>query len=343
MVEHRARGAAVRRCVIIASALLLCGVSACASSDDPVAPRAPAGVNAEPAGQPALPAGWRWESYGGLQVGVPGDWGWGNNSQRLRQWCVGDDGPRGPIVGRTGVTTLVGCDGMDSTPRSETALVNTGNVLGFSRNKNRADHVEHEGDRTTVVLDSVEVEVQAPVELRRQIVATIHRVAVDANGCKSTHPVSDTPQQRPAKPVDLASLTDVTAISACRYRVGPDGYGSPPRLISSIRLEGPTAAGAIRAMAAAPPGTGPNQPGRCAASVRYGDEIIVARTRSSVGLTEIVVRYAGCDHRGIDDGVSVRSLTVAALTPLTRRSNDAFVSLGSSKNSVMVRPDWSTR
>ena len=30
-----------------------------------------------------VPAGWRWESYGGVQVGVPGDWGWDEGPVRL--------------------------------------------------------------------------------------------------------------------------------------------------------------------------------------------------------------------------------------------------------------------
>src|SRR5689334_6409256 len=75
--------------------------------------------------QGTLPAGWRWESYGGVEVGVPGDWGWGNGSQRLYQWCAGArHHVAAPMVGRPGVSTLVGCPG--GKPDPATLIANTG-------------------------------------------------------------------------------------------------------------------------------------------------------------------------------------------------------------------------
>ena len=56
----------------------------------PASPAAPVSL-AEPIGpQPALPAGWRWESYGGVQVGVPRFWGWDSAALRIDAWCVRD-------------------------------------------------------------------------------------------------------------------------------------------------------------------------------------------------------------------------------------------------------------
>ena len=72
----------VVRSIAVATAVGL--VAACARPPGPApvasAPVASAPVRmaslAEPVGgQPALPSGWRWESYGGVQVGVPDGWG----------------------------------------------------------------------------------------------------------------------------------------------------------------------------------------------------------------------------------------------------------------------------
>ena len=65
----------------------------------------------------SLPPGWRWESYGGVEVGVPGDWGWDNGTQRLHQWCIAAKHRIAePIVGRPGASTAVGCPGGEPDP-----------------------------------------------------------------------------------------------------------------------------------------------------------------------------------------------------------------------------------
>ncbi|HEY8790803.1 MAG TPA: hypothetical protein VIM10_16970 [Actinopolymorphaceae bacterium] len=163
------------------------------------------------------PAGWRWESYGGVEVGIPDSWGWGNGDQRLDRWKVGDRGrwARKPMVGRPGWATLVGYD----TPRAgrpdpATLLENVASVVAFGRTPTRARIVENESDRTTVRLDRVEARIQAEATLRAQIVATLHTAVVDSNGCPSTHPVGQDPSQRPDPAIDVRSLTGVTAIAA---------------------------------------------------------------------------------------------------------------------------------
>ncbi|GIF47243.1 hypothetical protein DFJ67_7133 [Asanoa ferruginea] len=331
---------AMRRSAFIATAaLLILSVSACASPADVGAPS-----DAGPTGrEPALPTGWRWESYSGVQVGVPGEWGWGSGSQRLGQWCIATkDEITRPIVGRPSATTLVGCPGRDdSTPRPDTLTANTGLVVGFDRTKDRSNGVEHEGDRTTVRLDGVLVIVQAPQALRERIVETIHPVRVDSFGCPATHPVGAKPDQRPAKAVSVASLRGVSAVSACKYQVA-DPDRPEPRLLSALRLDDSTAERAIREIAKAPLGGGPNNPEECAQSVAYGDEGIVLLVRSAVGLTEIVLRYSGCDHNGFDDGVSVRSLTATSVAPFIAGPNAVLSSFGSAKLPIL-RPDLTTR
>ncbi|CAN5253487.1 hypothetical protein BH09ACT10_BH09ACT10_23380 [soil metagenome] len=73
----------------------------------------------------ALPEGWRWESYGNVEVGVPSSWGWGNGSQRLGQWCV--QKPDGkPVVGRPGVSSAAGCLADPAGPDPSSLIKNTG-------------------------------------------------------------------------------------------------------------------------------------------------------------------------------------------------------------------------
>ncbi|MEV4350206.1 hypothetical protein AB0J83_37595 [Actinoplanes sp. NPDC049596] len=270
--------------------------------------------------RPPLPSGWRWESYGGIQVGVPSEWGWGDSGLRLDAWCVspGDDHP--PVVARPGgPVPAIGC------PAGGTKLKNTGPVVALGHSS-APDGVEQRDDRTTVRRAGVEIIVQAPLILRGRITATIHRVTTDEYGCATTHPISEHPDRRPAPPADVTTLRDVIAVSACRYEIpDPDAAPAPdvqPRLISSVRLEGAAAAAAIQRIARSPTGGGPDHPGDCLPEVADGNEAIVLRVRStSPGPAEIVLRYAGCDHHGFDDGMAIRRLTATAMAPFTTGPN----------------------
>jgi hypothetical protein len=290
---------------LLIGTLLVAVGSACTSTGS-----AAPGPSASSSGHgPGLPAGWRWESYGGVEVGVPGDWGWDNGTQRLLQWCIVKAAVKAkPAVGRPSYATLVGC------PDGDTVLANTGPVVAFNRTT-EADGVVRKGDRTTVRLDSVEVVVQAAAELRPRIVETIRRGEIDSYGCPTTHAISGNPQWRPATPANVASLKDVASASVCKYPLGDRLPGTQPRLLSSVRLDGAAATEAIRGVATAPVGGGPDDPDSCAEEWAYGDEAIVVRVRSSLGPAELVIRYSGCDHNGFDDGGAVRSLTAGALAP----------------------------
>lgn len=153
---------------------------------------------------PALPVGWRWESYGGVEIGVPKSWGWGNGSQRLDQWTVGDGGRR-PMVGRPGPTTLVGYSPISPGETDPATLVeNTGPTVAFGRGARYASDVREAGDRTTIRRRGAEVRVQAETTLRARIVATFHTVDVDHAGCATTHAVSVDPTRRPDPALDVA-------------------------------------------------------------------------------------------------------------------------------------------
>ena len=316
----------MRRTSAVMVALLLCGLAACGpeTADGPTAGQSTPRQSPSAEPEHALPAGWRWESYGGVQVGVPGDWGWGNGTQRLSQWCIANEAETArSIVGRPGPATLVACPGQDRSPSPETLIENTGQVVGFSRTEDRSDGVSHEGDRTTVRLHGVVATVQARPVLRRRIVETVHRVGVDSFGCPATHPISNDPDRRP-EPADVAGLKEVSAVSACKYELARGPSSPEPRLLSSLQVEGAAAARAIQDVARAPVGGGPDNPAQCLPSVSYGDDVIVLRVRSSAGRSDIVMRYSGCDHNGFDDGVAVRSLTAAAVAPFVAGPNAVF-------------------
>jgi hypothetical protein len=272
--------------------------------------------------RPVLPPGWRWESYGGVQVGVPNDWGWGDPA-RLGAWCVGPRGDRPPVVVRPGPIPAVNCGGQ------ETRTANTGWVVGLGDARETGDGVEREGDRTTVNLAGVEVVVQAPWGLREQIAATIHRVRVDDFGCATTDPISWQPRLRPSRPVVVAALRDVTAVSACKYELRDPSYAAQPQpwLVSSLRLNGAAADRAIAQIAQAPVGGGPDRPNNCVPEVAHGEgeDVIVLRVRSAAGPTEIMLRYAGCVGNGFDDGIHLRRLTTAAVAPFVAGPNTVLM------------------
>lgn len=290
------------------------------------------------------PAGWRWESFGGVQVAVPGDWGWGVGGQRLSQWCISTSRDRAePIVGRPGAVTAVGCsmgeDGVD--PR--TLLENTGSVVSLDWVLEEKPGTTHEGDSTTVVLAGVAVTVVAPADLRERIVATVHEVQGprDAFGCPTTDPVWTDPGRRPDPGVDVATLSGVSAVSVCRYAVADPAArfpGDREPLFSSARLAGDAARDVLAAIAAAPPGGGPDNPGDCLPDYSYGDDLIVLRVTSDAGESTVHARYSGCDHNGFDDGVTVRRLTREAMQPLLAGPNRLLSFSGREEKRRILQP-----
>lgn len=286
---------------------------------------------------PELPAGWRWESYGGVEVGVPDSWGWGNGDQRLDQWTVGDGLGKRPMVGRPGPVTLVGYGPIPEGRTDPATLVeNTGPTVAFGRGAKYASDVREAGDRTTIRRNGVEVRIQAEATVRAQIVATFHTVDVDSSGFASRHVLSVEPSRRPDPAVDVADLTGVLALAVGKYLVGRDAYDSEPRLVSSLRLTGESAREAIRAVGELRIGSGPNSPEDCLPEVSYGDEIVVLRITSDQGQSEVYLRYSGCDHHGFDDGVTVRRLTAEAMAPFLAGPNTVVGSLSSG----MARLIW---
>lgn len=249
----------------------------------------------------ALPHGWRWESYGGIEVGVPNDWGQGTTGL---PWCLyAESGPPDPHVGRPGVVPAIGCFSTnDEIPDPEFSLEKTGTFVWFSKSLGKPEEpVVLQGDRATLTRVGIVFSVQAPVAIRNAILDTLHTIANGTNGCRLTHPISNDRAWRPASKGGLETFTNISAITACKY--------DEEFLVSSVRLEGENAVKAVANIVAAPIGGGPDSPHTCAKSVAYGEEAIVLEVTTDKGLREVVMRYDSCDHHGFDDGHSVRTLT----------------------------------
>jgi hypothetical protein len=69
--------------------------------------------------------------------------------------------------------------------------------------------------------------------------------------------------------------------------------------------------------------------------LRLGDEVIVLRVTSAEGLTEVVLRYHGCNWHGFDDGVDVRTLTGAATQPFVSGANQVFAGWPSNLTNIL--------
>ena len=321
MAVHAAR--VRRRTLLVAAAALGLAIAV-------IGPESPAASIAQ------LPQGWRWESFGGVQVGIPGGWGWGNGAQRIGQWCVDPHGAKPPIVGRPKGSTLVGC----SAPGAESLIQNTGQIVAFQRTTPSLDgqiagnSTNAEGDSLLIRRNGVDVTIIAEPALRRQIAGTVHLVDVDANGCPTRDPVSINRTSRPAVVQSAQSLGEVQAVSVCQYQLvreptrrppetpapisepEPPLYVEPePRLIASAFLSGDEARAAVSGIGTTPTGSGPNRPWNCIEEAQYGDEVIVLRLSRTRGDSQVYLRYHGCNHHGFDDGTTVHRLTVPSAAP----------------------------
>ncbi|HYQ67107.1 hypothetical protein [Actinophytocola sp.] len=280
------------------------------------------GGNGTPSG-PAVAAkadqadpGRRWESYHGVEVQVPEDWGYGIFqltpclSQETREKWHAQPG----VVGRPGPIAAVGCT-IDWRPSDFWE-----NWLVFADNgKVGKDEFEGGWVKETRRINGVFVSVfSKDAALRKSIFDTARPVGgIDANGCPSDHPVTADPgSYRPDAGGGLPPTDTVTSISVCRYALKSL---STPSLLSSGRITGRTAEEAVDALRSAPEGVGPDSengtPGR------FGEEISVVRLNTAGGTHEVVVRYGNEVGNGFDDGTTKRRLTADTLRLLFSKGN----------------------
>lgn len=257
-------------------------------------------------------AGWRWESYGGVELQVPADWDRGTTGM---PWCLEDGTEAGkPYVGRPqGAIPLILC--------RDAALSEMGDRYVWFGSIEPVGTVTDVGGwvRETRQIGDVVVSIKLDdAAMAERIFETARLVeGADWSGCPPDHPLAEaTGDLRPAVPWEVADGVGVLGGSVCRYLL-PDGFPSeevapsdpPPALSGSRRLSLADAIAIRDAVAAAPPGSGPNDPASCLPEVARGDEAMVVRLETDAGLREIFLRYDSCDHHGADDGTTLRQIT----------------------------------
>lgn len=296
----------------VAAAVVVPTVLTGGDGGSPVGPAVPGATSGvvptadEPTADEPLPpgAGWRWESYGGVELQVPASWGLGTTDS---PWCLGStDGSTdgAAYVGRPGPVEAIGCDDASLAEQDR-------RYVWFGADEPAGRVVEGPWVRETRLVGQTSVTVQLDdADLAEQILASARVVeGQDAAGCAATSPLAAEPGLRP-QPWDLTTAGVVGGASVCRYALAselvPTEAGS---LLASRALDAAAAAAALDAMAAAPAGSGPNAPESCLVESAYGEELVVMTFTVGDALLDVVVRDGGCDHHGIDDGTLVRELT----------------------------------
>lgn len=171
-----------------------------------------------------VPTSWRYESYAGVQVQVPDDWGWGASPVRSGYFA----GPRhlgscgttqasvlSPTDDATYASVLTGFVGRPAILNQRCVSYGSagsmpyGDALWFdSPLKAGVEATESSTAETRVVGGQHITVFSDDGDLRRQILSTVRQVAVDDNGCP-TDPV--------ARPTDGPGDLEPTSLSVCVY------------------------------------------------------------------------------------------------------------------------------
>lgn len=285
-----------------------------------------------------VPANWRVESYDGVQLRVPPDWGWGGvpmddfgGGEALMMCGTGAfayPGPSGetlfkedvdmPYVGRANYYMTDMCMGeplpheSDSGwPPSTKPHVWLGSPLEVGtevlKNGITRETVEVGGVRVTVANDDAN-------ELGT-ILSTLEAVEVDANGCEAVSGLAESGDP-------LADLDKVDSASVCAYR-HKDGEGV--FLGYSTFIEGEPAQQLLERIKSEPAVVL-----RCAAGPRLDD--VVLRFHGPDATRDVLVRLDGCS--GYYTGEGVRLLTRGNVEPWVVDGVGLYVSGGQIGNAL---------
>jgi hypothetical protein len=273
----------------------------------PVTPRArPAPVDV---------SGWRWESWGGVEVQVPPAWGHAD----LTQWCA-DGGVSGPAVDRPETRSSHAlCSLYDDGRPTYTA----GLLLRWAASSprlSRADVAPYASTRIFTLGDVTMTLVDVAPEVGDAILGSAQVVGSrDHHGCE--------PQQRLGGAGFLADgptaalrsgMRRAASVSVCRYGLRGDWSGT--RLISSRLLTGPAARTLVEALRTAPRTSVAAPSRRCHVPEREFAVLELWPDRfdgaPAGGPASWLVRYDGCRGHGLYDGTAVRRLTSAVLRPI---------------------------
>ncbi|MGQ0464482.1 MAG: hypothetical protein ACT4QG_04085 [Sporichthyaceae bacterium] len=342
MIDLRLRRAAG----VLALASLL---AACADSPQASAPRPGVPATPDPRSADVREDGWVWESYRDVEVAVPPGWFTGTGDVGATQWCISDTTYAIPFVVRPGIPPEATCATPAPGAADPATLIGKGGTfVSFAKASAFPDVVLGDaGDRTTRIVGSVLLRVQAPADVRAKILASARQITSDVLGCATSDPISTDPYRRPDPARRLADLGDVTRVVACKYVVSApapvlDSAATPvatpaaaatagATLFSSVEILGEPAARAVRAIAGAS-GGGPNDVEGCPSPNGVGTEAIVLRIYSSTGVSQAYLRYGGCN--GVDDGTGYYALTRDGVAPFVSGAN-AVAEFGESLNGIL--------
>jgi hypothetical protein len=260
-----------------------------------------------------LPDGWRWESFGGIEVGVPETWEYGTTGTPP---CLQRKG-EAPYVGRPGPVALIGCVEQVPELANRTSFL----WLGGSGSRPGVRSYDHGWVEKTRVVRGVRLTVFTDDASLREGILGSARVAgqTDVFGCPVDHRVAVHKLIQPEPSAGLAAIGRVRSMVVCRYMIEREGMPARPEpILSGSRLEQPDAQRLVDSILEAPSGGGPNNPSSCIRSAAYGQEVLVLHVTGTNGAVEIFFRHSGCDGHGIYDGATVRSLTTEIARPLLR-------------------------
>ena len=251
-----ARGrAAGARCVAPGGAALRAGRSAvgparrCGRAAIVVPIALSGGSGVSPIEVAAADAGWRWETFRGLELQVPAEWGYGTVSQ---PWCI-EGAPTSGYVGRPGPTVMVACEPAEAPADQRVPFVwfGIGAVVDEQPGDGWTYETHHVGSEPFTVMTN-------DAAVRDHIVDSARVVdsqgdGLDANGCPVFHDIAKDPAYRPAAAAAIEPA-EVTAAAICQYTLSMAGtITDGPSLLASVYLEGARASALVAAIRAAPP------------------------------------------------------------------------------------------
>ncbi len=272
-------------------------------------------------------ANWRVESYGGVQLRVPPDWGWGGTpirdvqgDQRVYECGTGafarpgadgqtvfNEGMNVPYVGRTGYYMTDVCQPV--LPPSQ-PYVWFGAPIKVGTERPGGDFVQE-----TVEVHGVRVTVgdDDPEELAT-IMGSLQAVDVDANGCASAVP----------KPSDGMASMSVESVSVCTYlrEEGKDAV-----LGYSTSITGAAAQEVLDRIEAMPAGQLD-----CVRDLFPTRDTVVLRFHGQGEDTDVLARLDGCG--GYYTGEGTRLYTKANVTPWLVDGVGLYVSGGQVGNAL---------
>jgi DNA-directed RNA polymerase specialized sigma24 family protein len=312
--RHRRRVAAVSVATALVVPALVWAVS---SAGPPVKTPAP-DLQGLVASRPHV-GGWRWESWGGVEVQVPRSWG----SADLTQWCA-EHGTSGPAVDRPELRSgHVLCSLYDDGRPTYTA----GMLMRWAASSPRLSRADVAPDATTRIFTLGDVTltlVDVDPAVGDAILASAQVIGSrDHQGCRPVQQLggagflADGPTAALRGGIGRASA--VSAVSVCRY--GFRGGWSGTRLISSGRLTGAAADRTVAALRAAPVVGRPGRSAHCHLPEREFAVLELWPVQAAGAAVEpprsLLVRYDGCHGHGLYDGTTVRRLTPRVLRPVT--------------------------